>query len=90
MHLQTAILHYLNNLPDDTGRTWFFVSRNKNCSLVGSVRGQLVCLLVLTSDRRMTHEEIKFSARITQSNGEHYVVRSMDDICEIAKVRGWL
>lgn len=90
MHLQTAVLNYLNHLPDDSGRTYFFRSQSPNCSLIGSVRGQLVCILIIQTDRKMTRSEIEFSARIYQSGGEHYTVRSMHDICEISKSRGWL
>ena len=86
MHLKTAIQKYLNELPD----CFFFPTKNTKCSLVGCVRGKLVCMLILETNRRPNKQEISFSARILQNGGEHYVIRTLEDVCEISKAKGWL
>ena len=86
MHLKTAILHFLDSLPSSS---YFFPCNNLNCSIIGSVRGQLVCILVVESERRLTKSQINFSAKLYRSMGEHYVMYSLEDATEIAKERGW-
>ncbi len=85
--LKNDVRTFLNSLSSNK-RVYFFQSTGIKCSLIGAVKGQLVGILVIQMDRPSSREEIAFSARIMRAGGEYYVVRSMDDICEIAKIRG--
>jgi hypothetical protein len=87
--LKNDVRKYLNSLSKDK-RIYFFSASNGKCSLIGSVRGVLVGILVIPTDRKSSREEIEFSARILRSQGEFFVVRSMADISEIVKIRGWI
>jgi hypothetical protein len=89
MSLKNDVRKYLNSLSKDK-RIYFFNAANSRCSLVGSVKGHLISILVIETDRNSSREEINFSARIMRSGGEYYVVRSMEDISEIVKIRGWI
>jgi hypothetical protein len=89
MSLKDEVRKYLNGICKDK-RIYFFNSTGCKCTLIGSVHGHLIAILVLQIDRPMNRDEIAFSAKIMRSGGEFYCIRSLEDICEIAKIRGWL
>ena len=83
--LQMSIYDFLKTLPSSC---YFFPSDHSCCSIVGSVGGQAVFILITTKNK-MTKKQITFSSGVYQSLGEFYCIRSLDDILEIAKIRGW-
>jgi hypothetical protein len=89
MNYLTIKRKFLNSISDDK-RIYFFNSTGCKCSLIGSVKGQLVSILVASTDRPLSREEIQFSAKIIRAGGEFYVIRdSIEDLTEIAKIKGW-
>lgn len=89
MNLKAEVKAYLNGLVNDNS-IYFFNSSNSNCSLLGSVNGQLVAILVIPTDRKISRDEINFSSRIIRSFGEYFVIRSIEDISEIIKEGAWI
>lgn len=87
--LKNDVRKYLNSLSKDK-RIYFFNTLSCKCSLIGSVKGRLISILVLQSDRPISREEIAFSAKIMRAGGCFLIVRSMEDISEYAKIRGWV
>lgn len=85
MRLESKVFDFLKSLTDES---FFFVCKNQSASFVGIVRGQAVCILV-TDKKSLTKSQIKFSASVYQSQGEFFCIRSIDDLCEIAKIKGW-
>ena len=89
MDLKTRVKHYINSLSKD--RTiYVFPSEISQCSLLGSIRGQLICFLVIDGNRVLTNEEASFKNKINNSGGEFYTIRDMEDLFLLAKERGWL
>jgi len=86
--LLNKVKRYLNSLASD--RTYFFNSLSSKCSLMGAIKGNLICILIIDGDRRLSKSEIEFSSKILRCGGEHYTIRSMEDLTEIAKIKGWV
>ena len=75
---------YLNSLGD---MIYFFPSKTFPTSLVGAVRGQLVCIFF--GKDKLTKEELLFSAKIRGCLGEVYLVTSFAELTILTKKRGW-
>jgi len=84
--LENEIYKFLKTLPESC---YFYKSKNLSCTFAGIVKGQSVSILVVSDKRRLTKTQINFSARVYQAGGEYYITRSLEDICEIAKIGGW-
>jgi len=86
MLLQVEVHSFLKSLPDSC---CFFVSKNSACTFLGVVKGQAIAILVVSDKRRLTKTQINFSSKIYQAGGEHYTINSLENICEIAKIKFW-
>lgn len=85
MQLEISVYDFLKTLPETS---FFYVCKNMSCTYAGIINGQSVSILVLAKGK-MTKRQIKFSSKVYRSGGEYYCIKSLEDICEIAKVRGW-
>ena len=83
--VKTQVSNFLKSLP----RSYFFKPMKNKSNLIGAIRGKLTYLLILENDRKMSISEIKFSEKIRRCGGDHFCIRSLNDICELAKIRGW-
>ena len=81
-----SIYDFLKTLPDSS---FFFPSKNSNCTFLGIADGETVAILVVEKHKKLKKNHIEFSSRVIQAGGIYLVIRSLDDICEIAKVKGW-
>jgi hypothetical protein len=88
MDLKKEVHRFLNAMSNE--RTFFFNSSKSESLLVGSIRGQLVCILVIESNRKLSLQEINFNSKIVRAHGLHFTVRSMEDVSELAKIKGWI
>lgn len=87
MELITQVRHFLRDLTYNK-TAFFFKSMPQPRALVGSIHGQLICILVV-GESKPTPEELSFCSKIGNSGGQTYTIHSMDDLCEIAKSGGW-
>lgn len=84
--LENNILEFLKTLEPDS---FFWISSSDKFDIQGIVQGEPVFILVMVKYHRLKIKQINFSAKITRAGGKFYTVRSLDDICELAKVGGW-
>lgn len=76
---------FLKSLP----RSTFFDHSTERDMIIGAIKGRLTCILLLDSDRFLNKHEIIFSEKIRRCGGDHFCIRSLEDLSELAKVRGW-
>lgn len=88
MSLIKEVKLFLDGLQNNRS-SFFFPVYDQECLLLGCLKGSLVCLVVKDGKDKLTKKELKFVSRITQADGDFHYVRSMDDICLIAKLEGW-
>jgi len=79
----------LSSLIKQLPRACVLTPARSKSDLIGSIRGRLTYFLILENDRKLNHSEIMFSEKIRRCNGDFFVIRSLEDFCEIAKIRGW-
>jgi hypothetical protein len=85
LKLKKDVKLFLKSLPF----TCIFNAANLDRGLVGSMRGKLTFFLVIEHDKNLSHSELKLSETIRRSGGDFFTVRSMEDITELSKIRGW-
>jgi hypothetical protein len=79
----------LRSLLKDLPRTYFFTPTNSKHDLIGGLKGQLTYFMILENGRKISHNDILFGEKIRRCGGQHFTIRSIQDFCELAKVRGW-
>lgn len=87
MELKKEVMKFLNDLD----ATHFIESTLSGCEniIIGSIKGQFISMLVIDANRRPTMAEMKLVRKVCHTGGEHYEVRSMEDVTELSKLRGW-
>lgn len=84
--LKNEVFSYLSDLPDVCH---FFRKSKGSNKIIGSVNGKFIAIVVMNKTDELSKQELNFSERLYRSGAEHYVIRDLQDICEIAKVRRW-
>jgi hypothetical protein len=63
---------------------------NGVADILGVIDGQFVAIEVKAPKGKVSKSQIEFSQRFSRSGGSYYVVRSIEDLTELAKVNGWV
>ena len=87
MELKLKAKEYLRNLAYNK-TAFFFDSIPSPRALVGSISGRLICLMII-EDENISSQESNFCSKIRNSGGEAFTIYSLEDLCELAKTRGW-
>ena len=87
MELKEQVLRFINSLE----YAHFIESTLAGCEniIIGSIKGQFISMLVIDANRTPTMAEMKLVRKVCHTGGEHYEVRSMEDVTELSKLRGW-
>ena len=85
MDLTKDVSMFLKSIPN----VYFFKPVANKKDLIGSVGGKLTYLLIVDNDRKINKSDINLSEKIRRCGGDHFFIRSVEDACELAKIRGW-
>jgi hypothetical protein len=80
------IFNFLKTLPSNSH---FYMSRNRSVTISGNVDGRAIAILILGPNKRMTKYHIEFSSKFIRAGGEFLTIRTLEDVTEIAKIKGW-
>lgn len=69
--------------------TCVFNAANLQRGLVGSIKGRLTFFLIIEHEKNLNHLELQLSETIRKSGGDFFTIRSMEDLTELSKIRGW-
>jgi len=100
-YLQNAIIDWLNESTE--GYFWQNDSvgikgrkrenrfrPNGVADVLGVIDGHFVAIEVKAPKGKVSKSQIEFSQRFSRSGGTYYVIRSIEDLTELAKVNGWI
>jgi hypothetical protein len=100
-YLQNSIIDWLN--ANTSGMFWqndsVGIRGRKRCNrfrpngvsdILGVISGQAVAIEVKSPKGKLLASQLQFSERFRRSGGEYYVIRSLEDMTELAKVAGWV
>jgi hypothetical protein len=99
--LQNAIIDWLNT--STAGMFWqndsVAIRGRKRCNryrpngvsdILGVISGQFIAIEVKSPTGKLLQSQIEFSQRFRRAGGEYYVIRSLEDLTELAKISGWI
>ena len=99
--LQNSIIDWLNG--NTSGMFWqndsVGIKGRKRCNkyrpngvadILGVLSGQAIAIEVKTPKGKLLASQIQFSENFRHAGGEYYVIRSMEDLTELAKISGWV
>jgi hypothetical protein len=99
--LQNNILDWLN--ASTSGMFWqndsVGIKGRKRCNkyrpngvsdILGVISGQFIAIEVKSPTGKLLQSQIEFSQRFRRAGGEYYVIRSLEDLTELAKISGWI
>lgn len=99
--LQNTIIDWLN--ANTSGMFWqndsVAIRGRKRCNryrpngvsdILGVISGQSVAIEVKSPTGKLLQSQIEFSQRFRRAGGEYYVIRSLEDLTELAKISGWI
>lgn len=85
MSLQDEVVLFLKEMKN----LHFFNSAIVPNALLGASRGELTSILIVEGKRNLNRAELDFGDKIRKAHGLIFVVRSLQDAHELAKLEGW-
>lgn len=58
--------------------------------ILGVIDGQAIAIEVKAPKGRVLPSQIAFAERYRRAGGLYYIIRSLDDLTELAKIAGWI
>lgn len=58
--------------------------------ILGVIDGQAIAIEVKAPKGKVLPSQIAFAERFRHAGGLYYVIRSLDDLTELAKITGWI
>jgi len=99
--LQNTIIDWLNT--NTAGMFWqndsVGIKGRKRCNryrpngvsdILGCITGQSIAIEVKSPTGKLLESQLQFSQRFRRAGGEYYVIRSLEDLTELAKISGWI
>jgi hypothetical protein len=84
--LKSRITEFLHDLED----IHFVDSAISESLLIGSVNGVFYSLLVIEGIGKGSKTELEYQNNVMKAGGEACTIRSLSDLCHLAKERAWL
>lgn len=100
-YLQNNAIDWLNE--NTSGYFWqndsIGIKGRKRCNrfrpngvsdILGVIDGQSIAIEVKAPKGKVLASQITFAERYRRAGGLYYIIRSLDDLTELAKVSGWI
>lgn len=63
---------------------------NGQADVLGVLDGHAIAIEVKTAKGKLSAGQIEFGEKFRRSGGSYYVIRSLEDLSELAKINGWV
>jgi len=85
-----ALKNRINEFLYDLEDIHFVDSAISEALLIGSVDGSFYSLLVIEGIGKPSKSELEYQSNVMKAGGEAVTIRSLSDLCHLAKERAWL